>query len=260
MLRAFSFAAAGLVLAAVPSAADLTVTSKHTRDGETHMATSYLTSDKMRMASSTDHETIIDMAKAEYTVIDNNKKEYFVITKQDMLDAAEQMKAAQAQAAEQMKKMEEQMKNLPPAVREKMKNLGGAMAQTIDVQKGTGHKTIAGYACDEWIMTIAGMSKTVQCLSMDVPFPPQVWDSYREVAEAFKGMGGPTGQYMGSVQEKTKDMKGFPLASTTTAMGHTESSEVTEIKKGTVPASAFDLPSGYKKKDSPFKGLANRKK
>jgi hypothetical protein len=31
------------------------------------------------------------------------------------------------------------------------------------------------------------------------------------------------------------------------------SSEATEIKKGAIPASTFDLPAGYKKKSSPFK-------
>ena len=31
------------------------------------------------------------------------------------------------------------------------------------------------------------------------------------------------------------------------------SSEATEVKKGAIPASTFDLPAGYKKKSSPFK-------
>jgi hypothetical protein len=30
-------------------------------------------------------------------------------------------------------------------------------------------------------------------------------------------------------------------------------SEATEVKKGPIPASAFEVPAGYAKKDSPFK-------
>jgi hypothetical protein len=31
------------------------------------------------------------------------------------------------------------------------------------------------------------------------------------------------------------------------------SSEATEVKKGPIPASTFDVPAGYSKKASPFK-------
>jgi hypothetical protein len=30
-------------------------------------------------------------------------------------------------------------------------------------------------------------------------------------------------------------------------------SEATEVKKGSIPASTFEIPSGYEKKASPFK-------
>jgi hypothetical protein len=30
-------------------------------------------------------------------------------------------------------------------------------------------------------------------------------------------------------------------------------SEATEVRKGAIPASTFDVPAGYKKKSSPFK-------
>jgi hypothetical protein len=30
-------------------------------------------------------------------------------------------------------------------------------------------------------------------------------------------------------------------------------SEATEVRKGAIPASTFDIPAGYKKKASPFK-------
>jgi len=264
MVRAFfPAAAAGLVLAAAAAApaADLTIVSKLTHNGQPQTATSYLSSDKMRMAHSVDHEAIVDFAKAQYTIIDNAKKEYYVITKQDMDDAAAQMKAMQEQMAAQRKQMEEQMKNLPPAVREKMKGMGGALAATVDVKRGAGHRKIAGYGCDEWVMTIGGVSKTESCLSTEVPFPVAAETQYRDLMDSFRAMGG-GGQYLSELQEKTKDMKGFALYSSTTVsvLGKTstDTSEVTEIKKGALPAGVFDVPSGYKQKDSPMK--AKKKK
>jgi hypothetical protein len=73
---------------------------------------------------------------------------------------------------------------------------------------------------------------------------------------------GPGMNSASALQEKTKELKGFPLASTTTinVLGNTRtiSSEVQEIKKGPVAASVFDLPAGYKKVDSPLKSMSEK--
>jgi hypothetical protein len=70
---------------------------------------------------------------------------------------------------------------------------------------------------------------------------------------------------MGPMQEKFKDMRGIPLAHTSTVsiMGHTTttSSEVTEIRKGPIPPSAWQIPAGYTKVDSPMmKALQKKQK
>jgi hypothetical protein len=261
MVRAFFSAAVGLALGVTASAADLTVVSKLTHDGKSQTATSYVSSDKVRMASSVDNEVIVDLAKAQYTIIDNAKKEYYVITKQDIEAAAAQMKAANEQMAAQRKQMEEQMKNLPPAMKEKLKGMGGGLAASVDVKKGAGKRTIAGYGCEEWVMTVGGVSKTESCLSTEVPFPVEAWQQYRDASEAFRSMGA-GGQYLSDLQEKMKDMKGFALSTTTTVSifgkTTTDTNEVTEIKKGALPAGAFDLPAGYKQKDSPFKAMKKK--
>jgi hypothetical protein len=59
------------------------------------------------------------------------------------------------------------------------------------------------------------------------------------------------------VFEEMKKIKGFPVAMSSTikilTVRSETKSEATEIKKGPVPASAFEIPAGYRKKDSPFK-------
>jgi hypothetical protein len=257
-----SLAAALVVVAAPAAAADLTVVSKLSADGKTETATSYLSADKARIVQPGGHEMIFDGAKGEMTLIDNDKKQYFVMTKQEMEDAAARM---QQQMKHASAKMEDAMKGVPPEMREKMKsvvNVGGMMASAVEVKKATGGRQIAGYRCENWTLTVGEVSKTEECLSTDVPYPTGAWESFRSMQNILHSMG-PGMNTASALQEKTKELKGFPLASTTTisVLGNTRtiSSEVQEIKKGAVAANVFDLPAGYKKVDSPLKSMSERK-
>jgi hypothetical protein len=140
--------------------------------------------------------------------------------------------------------------------------VGGIMASAVEVKKGTGGRQIAGYTCENWILTVGEMSKTEQCLSTEVPYPTEAWQSFRSMQNVLQSMG-PATNSASALQEKMKELKGFPLASTTTTnvLGntHTISSEVQEIKKGTIAANVFDLPAGYKKVESPLKSMSQKK-
>jgi len=236
-------------LAAVPAASeDLTIVSRRSRgDGPPAMETSYLGSAKMRMGGGDGNEVVVDYATGDMTMIDNKKKEYSVVTRQEMEAVAAQMQA-------QMKQMEAQMQNLPPAVREKMGGMMGGAAQAVNVQKGTGGRTIAGYACDNWVVSIGELSRDETCLTTQLQLPMAAFEAQKSFATSVSA--GPMGKSMGALWDKFKEMKGYPLASTNTVklMGKstTTTSEVTEIKKGPIPASAFELPAGYKKVESPM--------
>jgi hypothetical protein len=257
-----SLATVLVVAAAVPASADLTVVSKLSADGKTQTAISYLTADKARIVQPGGHEVIFDAARSEITLIDNNKKQYFVMMKQEMEDAAARM---QQQKKHADAKMEDAMKKVPPEMREKMKSMidvGGMMASAVEVQKATGGRQIAGYKCENWILTIGEMFKTEECLSTDVPYPTEAWQSFRSLQTILQSMG-PAMSSASALREKTKELKGFPLASTTTAnvLGntHTTSSEVQEIKQGAIAANVFDLPAGYKKVESPLKSMSEKR-
>jgi uncharacterized protein DUF4412 len=246
-------AAIMLVAATVPAFADLTIVSKLTGEGKTETATSYLSANKARMVQPGGHEIIVDGTKGEMILVDHNKKEYSVMTKQEMEQGAARM---QEQMKQMNAQMEEAMKNAPPETREQMKKMmgsmgGGGMAMAVDVKKGTGGRQIAGYKCDNWIVTIGGMSKTEECLSTDLQFPSDSWQAFRSMEDSMQSPG------VKEMKEKLKEAKGFPLASTTTTtvMGKTQTSstEVQEIKKDTLAPNVFELPAGYKKVDSPMK-------
>jgi hypothetical protein len=257
-MRFPAYAVAAVMLAASSAAAeDLTIVSKVTRDGAPpSTATSYLSSDHARIVQPDGQEAILDLGTGQITVIDGRKKEYFVVTRQDM----EQMKSRLQQLTNspEMQRAQEQMKNLPPEIQKRMQGMMGG-AGGFDVQKTGTTRKIAGYTCENWTVTLGQFSKTEQCLSTELPIPAQTWDSYREFAEGMRGMMaamGPMGKGMADVAAKMKDMRGFPLALTTTSnvMGRSmnATTEVVEVKKGAIPASAWAIPEGYRKVDNPM--------
>src|SRR6266567_1250541 len=104
------------------------------------------------------------------------------------------------------------------------------------------------------------LSKTEECLTSELQFPAQAWEMYKVFAESMKtamASFGPMAAGMQKVQEKFKTMRGYPLATSTeiNIMGHasTTVSEVTEVKRGPIPASAWEIPAGYTKVDNPMR-------
>lgn len=258
------FAAAALAAAALSaSAQDLTIVQKTTKDGEPPATTtSYLAADRVRIVQGDGNELMFDGASGDITMIDHRKKEYSVLTQQDLkaMTAAieEQMKAVEPQ----MKQMQEQLQNMPPEMQKRMQGMMGGMAASVEVQKGTGARKVAGYSCEPWTISVGSLSKTEQCLTSDLVLPAQIWDRYKDLADTMMGMMramGPMAQGAGldKMKEKMKPLRGYPLSSTTTVsvMGRTTTTttEVTEVKKGAIPASAWQLPAGYKAVESPMK-------
>jgi hypothetical protein len=238
--------AATLVLTAgalVAGAEDLTIVTKVTRDKKPPvMETTYVSSERMRSATG-NGEFMVDYATGTLTFIETAKKEYSVVTPEDLEKIAAQVQA-------QQKEMEEQMKGLPPALREKMGGMMGAAAAAVNVTKGTGGRTVAGYACENWVVSIGKMVTMDQCVTTQLPYPAPAFDAMARFAKAM-GAIAPAMKGLEQVQAKFKEMKGIPLYqnSTTKVMGKTitETKEVAEVKKGPIPASAWDIPKGFKK-------------
>jgi hypothetical protein len=129
----------------------------------------------------------------------------------------------------------------------------------VDVKKKGTTRKVAGYTCDEWTISLGALGTTEQCMTTELALPAQAWDAYRDFADSMKGMMsamGPMGQGLADLATKMKEVKGFPLATrtTTSLMGRTatQAMEVVEVKKGAIPASAFEVPAGYKKVDNPM--------
>ena len=249
---------AGLVAAfsAAAFAEDLTIVSKVTSgDKPAETRTSWISNDHMRVQNPDGGEFMTDYASGNITIMDGRKKEYFVMTRQEIEAASAQMQA-------QMKEMEAKMQSLPPEVREKMAGAMGGFSQAVDVKKGTGGRTVAGYSCENWIVSVGTMVKNEQCITTQIEFPMPAYDAMKSFSAGFAS--NPMAKSMGQMYEKFKQMKGFPIYSSSTAsiLGKTTTTvtEVAEVKKGPIPASTWEIPAGYKKVDSPMAKMLQKQR
>ncbi len=255
-MRSFrSIAVAAVLALALPVAAeDLTLTSKVTDQRGTRTKTSYMTSDKMRMSGQGpgDQDLVIDSAAQKMIFINTAKKEYSETTFAEMAQMQQQMAA-------RMNAMREQMKGNPQgaAMMDKMMGPGGMFE--VKVTKGTGGRTVAGYACENYTMTMGGMMTQELCTSTALKPPAAFFDMMKHAMG-----GGPMGDRMAPMFEELKKLNGVPLASTMTVsmMGRDmkTTEEVTEVSKAPIPASTFAVPEGYTKVASPMAEMTKKQR
>jgi hypothetical protein len=239
---ALASGAAGLCRAAD----DLTVVSSVTTNGKpSGTETHYMSSDHIRTSGAQGMDMIIDLKTGVMTRIDEKKKTYYLVTKQDIA-------ALQAKMAERMNdpKMKQGMAM--------MQSMTNSMASSVEVKKTGVTRKIAGYACDEWLITMSAMMSMTECVTGDLKYPVQSWEAMKEFSESMRksmssfGAGAASGA---ELAEKLKAIKGFPVASSTTVSAvvkMTTASEVTEVRRSPIPASTWEVPAGLTKVDNPM--------
>lgn len=250
-------AAALFAVSAAPAAAeDLTLVYKTTSGGNTGTSTSYYSSEKMRTGDAAS-ETIFEYGPGKIVSIDHKKKEYSEITLAEM-EAAMKQAAAKMEAANAQ--MQQQMAQMPPSVREKMEKMMGGAAGAVTVTKG-GSREVAGYTCQDYMVAMGESMTTKVCATTALKFPAPNVD-YRKFASLGSSFGtmanNPMFKSMSKLADEMKKIEGLTLSETTSvkAMGRSmdSSKEAIEVKKGPIPASAFDvavIAKGYKKVPHP---------
>jgi hypothetical protein len=254
--RVWAAAALALCVAAPAVAEDVTIVYNLTENGQPKgTATQYVSSEKMRM-SNPDTDIIVEYASGRFVAVDHKKKEYWETTRDEM---TAQLTQVNAKMEEQQKKMQESMQNMPPAMREKMSNMMGGLAAQVNVAPGTGTKKIAGYETRPYTITVGEMMKQ-ELWNADIAFPTPAMDA----RNSMMAMANPMMKGAKDLVEKMKSVKGIPLAETTTVKvlmkTVTTSREATSVKMGAIDASAFALPAGYKKVESPLAKMAKSAK
>ena len=233
--RSIAALACAAALPALAGAEDITIVSKATvNKGAPSTSTQYIAADRIR-TSDGEHDTIVEVAAGRFTVINHKKKEYYEFTRDEMLAS--------------MQKFEQQMSGPAGAMFEKM--MGGKVGEAT-VQKGASRK-VAGYDCTSYTFSLGESMQYEMCATQALQLPPQYYDAL----QGPYSMMGPMAKRFGKIFDEMKKIKGFPVAMSSTvnlmAFKMQLASEAMEVRKGAIPAAAFQLPPGYKKKDTPFK-------
>lgn len=235
--RRLAVLAAAAALPAFAGADELTVVSRVTvNQGAPTTSTQYIGAQKIR-SSDGQHDTIVDLPAGRFTVIDHKKKEYTEFTREDMTAA--------------MQKLEQQMSGPMAGMFEKM--MGGKVGE-VTVKKGASRK-VAGYDCTSYTYTLGENMKYDVCTTQALQLPDQLY--YYDALKGPYSMMGPMGKRFEKLFDEMKKIKGFPVAMSSTvnmmAFKMQIDSEATDVRKGAIPASAFVVPAGYRKKDPPFR-------
>lgn len=191
--------------------------------------------------SSENSITIFRLDKEMMYLIDTQKKEYSEMTFAEMETYA---KKANKKLEGKMAEISEQLKNLPPEQKKAMEEMmgnKGMMGQStkIDVTKTDEKKNISGHACVKYAMR--GNGKEIGSVWTTTAVP-----DFSSMQKDMKEFGQRMAAQMPKASEMVAAMKkveGFPMQTSFSGMTMT----VTKVEKRTVPASEFEIPTGYKK-------------
>ena len=233
--RSIAALACAAALPALAGAEELTLVSRVTLSkGAPLTSTQYIGAEKIR-TSHGENDAIVEVGTGRLTVINHKKKEYYEVTREEM------------QAG--MQKLEQQMSGPAGAMMEKM--MGGKAGEVV-VQKGAARK-VAGYDCTTYTFTLGENMRYENCMTQALQLPAAYYDALKSPYS----MMGPMGKRFEKVFDAMRQVKGVPIAMSSTVnlmgMNMQVTSEATEVRRGPIPASAFQLPAGYAKKGAPFR-------
>lgn len=188
-------------------------------------------------------------------IIDDKHKTYTEMDKATMEGYAQKANAAMAQ-------MQEQMKNMPPEQRAQMEKMMGGMKMpgmsaqpsVFDARDTGKSDTVEGRKCRIWQLSQDGALIDEMCVVAfsSLPGKEDMQKTMKELAEAFSGMSRATPGAADQIKVRNS-VNGYPVRSRPYINGKPQGVE-TVLQSWTetnIPASRFDIPAGYKKKDLP---------
>ena len=262
-IRILAATAAAIGLAAgVAHAQGVVMTSKVTTTGSAPQTTEVqLDANHMRaeMVDGSGGRTavVFDSTKGVVDIIDITKKTYMEMTKAQIEQMGAQMSQMMAQA-------EAAMANMPPAQRAQMEAMmrgrGGMMGMGAPAKpeyKKVGSGQVGKWTCDRYEGTVNGQKTAEVCTVEPTAFGLTAADFavMQKLAEMMKAMVPPQ---MSSMMQMgvagAAGYPGIPVKSVNTVMGRETTTEITDVKKQAIPASAFEIPAGFTKQDMPMMG------
>lgn len=186
--------------------------------------------------------TIVDLSSRTMTLVDETEKTWFTMSTDQL--------RAQAEAVQQ--EMQRRIADMPPEARAEAERMmaGGQPAPAVTA---TGKReTIAGYEAAEYRVQAGAFSGTVWG-SDAVPVPAGL-AQWKEMSLGASPAHGP-GR---GLAEAFAKVPGFPMRTTmsggTGRGAFSSTTEVLDVRQGTVPADVLAVPEGFRKIDPPTAG------
>ena len=190
-------------------------------------------------------------------VIDDKKKTYMEMDKETMRKGSEQAGAA-------MKQMQDRMAKMTPEHRAQMeKAMGGHLPPGMmsgkpdiwDVKNTGKTDTSEGRKCTIWTLSKNGKLHEELCVVpfSSLPGKEDLEKTFKQLAESFAGMAsGLPGA--GDAAKARNSINGYPVRTRFFEPGGAERAIETVVTKWveeSVPATTFEVPAGYAKKEMP---------
>ena len=243
-------AQAGVVVKMKQEAHGITVESQQTM---------FIEKDRLRMEMSGEEEnqTVIFRGdKNVFWVIDSDKKTYFEMTPDDIAKLKDQMEKMQ-----QM--MKEQMKNMPAEQRKMMEDMMPSGTPGEKKEKAVFSKQSSGVKVGKWTTTYyvgtRSGKKSEELWTVDwsdVGFDRSDFGAMSKMADFFSALSQDATEFMkiGSEEwEKEMGVTGMPVRWVEhISEGVSSEGTVEDISSKNLESSLFEVPSGYKKDQSPW--------
>jgi hypothetical protein len=207
--------------------------------GGDHLSRNFMTPQMFKVENDDKDKTamIVNLDKKLIIMINGDDEEYSEITFDEM---EAHMKKVEAKMAE----MQKSLKDMPEGQRKMMEKMMGPMAGgdgPITFKGSAEKKTILGYKCGK--VDVQQGDKTIISLWVTKAVPG--FDRLRPQWEEFsrRMMGSMPGNFAKGMSEAMKKIEGFPLETT---IGDIVST-ITKLDERAIPASTFDVPTGYDK-------------
>jgi hypothetical protein len=227
-IAALVFTAVVVMIPAAVLAQDLTLHESSTiQNKPATPSTTFLSKIGTRHNGVDGKDVIVRLDTQKVVSIDNKKKTYTEMTFEEIQNLAQATTASMPpEALAQMKKM----------------GMGGGTGEATVTSLGAG-EPIAGYATQKYHISMSPLEIDIWA-APDVVTPAQYFDAMKALMPANPMMD------LRKMFEEFKKIKGTALKTVTNmkmmGMNSTTTMEVTSVDKTPVPASAFDVPAGYK--------------